>query len=271
MFFVFFFQDILNKIDDSSSNDTDGNSQSLDISNERVSKSTRRSNLRKQTIETQAETGDSVSTISQRPRRQVKHKFIRSANANVTVTDANSVTNNDVSVESTSLLSTLSPNSKLRLVPMIYRLPINSSNLNWQDVIGNNSTETVGMEHNETKTVENESEISNAKETKTELPKKVNNSKPAARRGRPSKQTARPTQTFEYHTMSATNFEDLIHETIIPQNTVKDIDTSDNDTTDNDTTDNNQTSGKMLQFINLNNAFVAFWFLFRKIFFSSDR
>lgn len=129
-------------------------------------------------VETEVpQTNNSISMISQRPRRQVKHKFIKSANANITVKSENSVANNEVSDDSTSLLSTLSPNSKMRLVPMVYRLPMNASKLNWQDLICNNSTETIEIECGLTTILETEPGTSNAEEIRPEQHEKSNNSK----------------------------------------------------------------------------------------------
>lgn len=86
-----------------------------------------------------------VSTIAQRPRRQVKHKFIKSANINLneqSTSSTNSVTEqsgevNDSTNDRESFLESLSPNSKLRLVPMLHRLPINKRKLAFEQAESN--------------------------------------------------------------------------------------------------------------------------------------
>ncbi|XP_055314214.1 probable histone-lysine N-methyltransferase CG1716 isoform X2 [Sitodiplosis mosellana] len=189
------------------SNNTDNNSLSLDA-RLHMPLCKGRSNSKKhmkQTGEMQAETqltNSSVSMISQRPRRQVKHKFIKSANANVTVRNENSVANNDVSDESNSLLSTLSPNSKMRLVPMVYRLPMNASKLNWQDLVSNNSTETTEVECETTTILEDEPGISIADEKKTEHHNVSNKSKEAIRSVRDLRQNVCPIEPVECYNFS---------------------------------------------------------------------
>ncbi|XP_031639899.1 uncharacterized protein LOC116351884 isoform X2 [Contarinia nasturtii] len=123
--------DALNKIDGGQSED----SSLYNSNSQRANKNTRASsvvkNNRRLVLNKHIRDGNEIqanlSTISQRPRRQVKHKFIKSAN----VIDTNSMNSNDVSEESTLLLSSLSPN-KMRLVPMIHRLPMNASSINRQ-------------------------------------------------------------------------------------------------------------------------------------------
>lgn len=94
-----------------------------------------------------------VSLISQRPRRQVKHKFIKSANINLVdkSNEQNNVLNTDVNEqEQQQLMQILSPNCKVRLVPVIHRLPVNAAKLNWHDVISQTPSEQI--EINETMT-----------------------------------------------------------------------------------------------------------------------
>lgn len=207
---------------DSSSNDTDCNSQRLDASNRRIAKSKKLSTLKKSmvdTVEMQAEIlpmNNLVSTISQRPRRQVKHKFIKSVNANVTVKSSSSETSNDVSDESASLLSTLSPNSKMRLVPMVYRLPMNTSKLNWQGVIGNSSTETMET------ILENEPGTPDSIEMETEQQKKSNNRQQAGWKARHFRQNVCPVEPIEYNIPSRTIDDDVREKKKEAQNTVTD-------------------------------------------------
>lgn len=129
--------------DNSSSNNSECKNQSFDVTNTNTpaAKSKRRSASIKHSDDGVEKQANIQSTISQRPRRHVKHKFIKSSNVNVIGSNTNSANSNDVSVndESTLLLSSLSPN-KMRLVPMIHRLPMNASKINWQDMIGNNPT-----------------------------------------------------------------------------------------------------------------------------------
>lgn len=157
-------------------------------------------------VETEvAQTNKSISMISQRPRRQVKHKFIKSANANITVKSENSVANNEVSDESTSLLSTLSPNSKMRLVPMVYRLPINAYKLNWQDLICNNSTETtettetIEIECGLTTILETEPGTSNAEEIRPKQHENSNNIKEPVRSVHYLQENVCPIEAVEYY------------------------------------------------------------------------
>lgn len=159
-------------------------------------------------VETEVpQTNNSISMISQRPRRQVKHKFIKSANANITVKSENSVANNEVSDESTSLLSNLSPNSKMRLVPMVYRLPMNASKLNWQDLICNNSTETIEIECGLTTILETEPGTSNAEEAISEY-EKSSNSKLTFRNAHHSGQNLCPTEAVQsYKTIAEDDIE----------------------------------------------------------------
>lgn len=207
---------------DSSSNDTDCNSQRLDASNRRIAKSKKLSTLKKSmvdTVEMQAEIlpmNNLVSTISQRPRRQVKHKFIKSVNANVTVKSSSSETSNDVSDESASLLSTLSPNSKMRLVPMVYRLPMNTSKLNWQGVIGNSSMETMET------ILENEPGTPDSIEMETEQQKKSNNRQQAGWKARHFRQNVCPVEPIEYNIPSRTIDDDVGEKKKEAQNTVTD-------------------------------------------------
>lgn len=211
---------------DSSSNDTDCNSQSLDASNRRIPKCKRLSNLKKNmvdTVEMQAEIqpmNNLVSTISQRPRRQVKHKFIKSVNPNVTVKSSSSETSNDVSDESASLLSNLSPNSKMRLVPMVYRLPMNTSKLNWQDVIGNSSMETLEMECGVKTILENEPTTPDAMEMEKERHKKLNNRQKAGWRARHLRQNVDPVEQIEYNISSQTIDDDVAEKKSSAHNTV---------------------------------------------------
>lgn len=206
----------------------------MDVSGRRMSKPTRRAAVKKNmanTTETQ-QMNNSVSMISQRPRRQVKHKFIKSANTNVTAQSGNSVASSDVSDESTSLLSTLSPNSNMRLVPMLHRLPMNTSKLNWQDIIGSSSTDAIEMDV--TSIEPSEPGTSNTEETETELNNKLNNSKRVGRKARQLRQTVCPEEPTECNSTSETNDEDVIERTTVAQNTV---------------IDNNLTSGKNVLFI----------------------
>lgn len=110
---------------------------------------------------TPSQINNTVSSIAQRPRRQVKHKFIKSANINLidkSNEQQNSVQNTNVTEQHQqtplpppppppsaqqqqqqqqpleSFLQMLSPNSK-RLVPVLHRLPQNTAKLNWSDVI----------------------------------------------------------------------------------------------------------------------------------------
>lgn len=139
-------------MDDSTSNNLEKIIPNANVVNGKVlnAKGKRRSNLNKSaTNEMQ------VSSIAQRPRRQVIHKFIKSANINVNVnvneTNANNSNNssnsgiikNDVNNKDTAvndepsaenILNSLSPNRNLRLVPMVHRLPINGGSVNSQDV-----------------------------------------------------------------------------------------------------------------------------------------
>lgn len=184
-----------------------------------------------------------VSSIAQRPRRQVKHKFIKSANINLIdkSNEQNSVQNNDVNEHEQqqpldSLMHILSPNSKVRLVPLIHRLPVNTAKLNWNDVISQTSSEQVETKETKTTTMATPSEscdsaedggdngIGNSKcsnrgsigdengaitniecepitsvnkEMKTERHKKLSNSKQAIRRGRQLRQTVCPVEPAE--------------------------------------------------------------------------
>lgn len=143
-------------MDDSTSNNSEKIIPNANVANgkELNAKGKRRSNLNKSsTNEVQ------VSSIAQRPRRQVIHKFIKSANINVNVnvnvneTNANNsnssnssnsgniknvVNNKDSAVNdepsAENILNSLSPNRNLRLVPMVHRLPINGESVNRQDV-----------------------------------------------------------------------------------------------------------------------------------------
>lgn len=209
---------------DSSSNDTDCNSQSFDAPNRRERLSTLKKNM-VDTVGMQAEIqpmNNLVSTISQRPRRQVKHKFIKSVNANITVKSSSSEASNDVSDESASLLSTLSPNSKMRLVPMVYRLPMNASKLNWQDVIGNSSMETMEMECGVKTILENEPGTPDAKEMRTEQYKKLNNRKQAGRSASHLQQNVCLVEPIEYNITSQTIDDDVAGKMCAAQNTVTD-------------------------------------------------
>lgn len=193
-----------------------------------------------------------VSSIAQRPRRQVKHKFIKSANINLVdkSNEQNTVqTHDDVNEQEqqqhqqldeqqqqplNSLMQILSPNSKVRLVPLIHRLPVNTAKLNWNDVISQTSSEQVAISETmatlptETTTTpfeycdnvkdgssgggssdgagdendaippsECEPITSIDKEMKTERHKKLSNSKQAIRRGRQLRQTVCPVEPAE--------------------------------------------------------------------------
>lgn len=142
-------------MDDSTSNNLEKIIPNANVVNGKVlnAKGKRRSKLNKSaTNEMQ------VSSIAQRPRRQVIHKFIKSANINVNVnvneTNANNSNNSSNSSNSgniknvannkdtavndepsaENILNSLSPNRNLRLVPMVHRLPINGESVNRQDV-----------------------------------------------------------------------------------------------------------------------------------------
>lgn len=140
---------------------------------------------------------NTLSTIAQRPRRQVKHKFIKSANINVV---EKCETSNDSNEEpnSTALLNSLSPNNKMRLVPMIHRLPINTTKLNLQNVINSGLSESPEMHDNilsnAVLSMENDLDTSIIKEMKTERHNKLSNSKQAIRRGRQLRQTVCPVE-----------------------------------------------------------------------------
>lgn len=216
--------------EDSNSNDGEINSQSLNVENGRASlvKCKRRSTSNKH-ISGVAETHTStISTISQRPRRQVKHKFIKSANVNVIGKNTNNMTSSDVSDESTSLLSSLSPN-KMRLVPMIHRLPINNpSKINWQDMIDNRPTESNEMQSDVVTVPESEPQPISG-DMETERHNKLNNSRQTVRKDRQSQEAVcHGETTFEFDNANVVNDEQMEEELTV-ENTV---------------TENNVTDGK---------------------------
>lgn len=161
-------------------NDDEKNAQQLDLPNgsDVVMKSKRRSVSAKNiTDTTEVPTGivqstNTISSIAQRPRRQVKHKFIKSANVNVIEKSTCNASSSEVSDEST-LLNSLSPNSKLRLVPMIHRLPMNSTKLNWQGMI----TDLAEQQPNTVTNIENEIIIPNTIEIEVECQESLNDCK----------------------------------------------------------------------------------------------
>lgn len=190
---------------------------------------------------TSSQTNSTVSSIAQRPRRQVKHKFIKSANINLIEksNEQSNVQKSDVAEQEQqqqqqpeqsldSVMQILSPNCKVRLVPVIHRLSVNTGKLNWNDVISQTSTEqesiceaseyidnvTGGDDNGNLRgsssssgsdgngaiaanAIECEPITSVDKEMKTERHKKLSNSKQAIRRGRQLRQTVCPVEPAE--------------------------------------------------------------------------
>lgn len=269
------FQDVMDEIINKKSNN-DADIQCKDVANGRIAanaKTKRRSNVGKVIVDTGSDVHETtttttttaasavaatttslqpqntVSSIAQRPRRQVKHKFIKSANINVidkTTAAENSVQNTDVndvneqseSTESLTLLNSLSPNNKVRLVPLVHRLPMNTSKLNWQNVIhhigsdANESGDTIDtIETTEIQSDsdgdgdgdgdannDNEPATSIIKEMKTERHKKLSNTKQAIRRGRQLRQTVCPVEPIESnHATEVSNdeTEDSVNESTV--------------------------------------------------------
>lgn len=210
------------------------------------------------TTSTPSPINNTVSSIAQRPRRQVKHKFIKSANINLIdkSNEQKNVQNKDVDeqqqqqqplVQPTSpehqqqpldsLLHSLSPNSRLRLVPLIYRLPVNTAQLSSNDVISqlslcesevevtelssttqtksafencagdssgegrdngsSSSSDCIGNDNGAIISSSSEPTTTVHKEMKTERHKKLSNSKQAIRRGRQLRQTVCPVSPAE--------------------------------------------------------------------------
>lgn len=153
------------------------------------------------------QTTNTISSIAQRPRRQVKHKFIKSANVIVIEESKSSATNSEVIDESTSsltLLNSLSPNSKLRLVPMIHRLPMNTAKLNWQNAI-NESTE---VQPDGVTSMENEITIPNIIEIEMESHSTPSDSKHTSSKVRHLQQIASPVDRIESNNTSEIIFEE---------------------------------------------------------------
>lgn len=170
------------------------------------------------------QTNTIVSSIAQRPRRQVRHKFIKSANVNVIEKSTNSVASSDVSEESASsvkLLDTLSPNSKLRLVPMVHRLPVNVPKLNLEDSSGNDPNEIDKLDEmqlNEASNVQNESFTTILTDMNGECYEETSNSKQLNRRGRQLQQAVCP---VESHSATEINNEEEREETAKYENEVE--------------------------------------------------
>lgn len=174
------------------------------------------------------------SSIAQRPRRQVKHKFIKSANINLieqpppppeTTVQSNDV--NEPPSNSLTLLNSLSPNNKVRLVPLVHRLPVNTTKLKWQNVIHPTDAVDTIEAVDETTELQSDDMISNVdnepattviKEMKTERHKKLSNSKQAIRRGRQLRQTVCPVEPIESdnaHDVCTEETEDTVHESTV--------------------------------------------------------
>lgn len=233
---------------DSFVNDVENNVQCKDIANGRTGVNAK--SKRKSTINTAdavdvratptptppqslASTNNTFSSsIAQRPRRQIKHKFIKSANTNINVIDKtpeNNIQCNDANEQpsnSLTLLNSLSPNNKVRLVPLVHRLPINATKLKWQDVISQRSMddadtiETTELQSDEIVAIVDSEPITTViKEMKTERHKKLSNSKQAIRRGRQLRQTVCPVEPIESdnaHDMSIAETEDaVLHESTV--------------------------------------------------------
>lgn len=256
MDFFDLFQDVTGEIVSKQSNepfvnDAENSVQCNDVANGRIivpnAKTKRRSTIGKNVADASdsapippqslAPTNNTVSSICQRPRRQVKHKFIKSANINViekTNDNSNNVQSNDVNEppsNSLTLLNSLSPNSKVRLVPLVHRLPMNATKLNWQDVVHPMQTDMMESIDDPNDTLEilsdgaflnvdNEPATTVIKEMKTERHKKLSNSKQAIRRGRQLRQTVCPVEPVESnnaHTDASTEEteDDSVHETTV--------------------------------------------------------
>lgn len=256
MDFFDLFQDVTGEIVSKQSNepfvnDAENSVQCNDVANGRIivpnAKTKRRSTIGKNVADASdsapipqqslAPANNTVSSICQRPRRQVKHKFIKSANINViekTNEHSNNVQSNDVNEppsNSLTLLNSLSPNSKVRLVPLVHRLPMNATKLNWQDVVHPMQTDMMESIDDANDTLEilsdgaflnvdNEPATTVIKEMKTERHKKLSNSKQAIRRGRQLRQTVCPVEPVESnnaHTDASTEEteDDSVHETTV--------------------------------------------------------
>lgn len=150
-----------------------------------------------------------VSSIAQRPRRQVRHKFIKSANVNMIERSTNSVANNDVCDETASsmaLLNSLSPNSKLRLVPMIHRLPMNTSKLKMQE------NEADEMQSSEMANTDENSFTSVLTEMHADRYEQISNSEQANHRDR--QLTVCPVDSAANNNTNDTNVEETIEQTV---------------------------------------------------------
>lgn len=120
-----------------------GNRMSVDNSND----------AQAATTSAPSQLSSTVSSIAQRPRRQVKHKFIKSANINLVdkSNEQNNARTHDVNEQEqqqppdSNHMQILSPDCKVRLVPLIHRLPVNSAKLNWNDVISQTSSEQLAI------------------------------------------------------------------------------------------------------------------------------
>lgn len=231
---MFSYQDVSSETSDQNSlgvvhsNEVACSSQISEAANGRVLsvKSKRRSISNKNmadTMDSQAGTVQTtvvVSSIAQRPRRQVKHKFIKSANVNMIERSTNCVANSDVSEETASsitLLNSLSPNSKLRLVPMIHRLPMNTSKLKSQETNDTDSNELDEMQSNEvanTEHTEQTSFTSILTEMHADKYEQISHSEQPNHRGRHLQQTEFPVGSVENNNANETNIEEAIEQTV---------------------------------------------------------